>query len=84
MSVVQMPKPPEEGVQGVLDISFPKSKERYKLTSPDLITDMELTDRKKVKGTFEGYVTGASLTFKGDDNEVKWTVTVDRAEIDPA
>lgn len=69
--------------QRELPINFPKRLERYKMTSPQLKTDLNLEPRMRVRFSGIGYVSKAGLDFSKDDTEAKWTIEVDECELEP-
>lgn len=76
-----VPIHPEEE-QFTLPITFPKSKERFKVTSPEFKTDLELAPRTRVKVSGIGYIGRAGLDFSKDENGVTWAVILDEADLE--
>jgi hypothetical protein len=83
--MIQSVPAPEPATDVELPITFPKREERYKITSPQLRTDLVLAPRMRVRLLDAvGYVTKVTLDASGEDNTARWTVVLDRASLQSA
>jgi hypothetical protein len=66
-----------------LPIAFPKDRERFKVQSPELYTEIDIAPKQRVKVTGTGVVAKFRGDFIGAEATQVFVVILDDAELEP-